>query len=73
MLDWEYSRNQRRHALFYNEVYDCFEIKSCTPFFNVQDKKLGYDVFFMGVKFGHKNTVKESKEIISDAIKLDKL
>lgn len=67
-LEWDYSRNQRRHTcdprgeLFGDEFFHLFEIRSCTrEGFRTQPND-GYDLYHKGDKIQHGKTVKELKQ-----------
>lgn len=65
-LNWQYSRNQRRHWVedgeFYGKNYArLFEIKDCARYGFIHKPADGYDLRYKGKKIGHAKTVKELK------------
>jgi hypothetical protein len=68
VLDWRYSRNQRRHWVEDGEWYGkpgsgarLFEIKTCAQYRFIQKPGDGYDLFYKGKKIGHGKKVKDLK------------
>ena len=72
LLDWQYSRSQRKHYVdngdFYKERH-LYEIVDLTPYrFTHQLNKEGYDLYHKGKKIGHGQTVKELKARVVEQV-----
>lgn len=73
-MDWDYSRNQRRHTLnpdgeTYGDDYFClFEIRSCTAYRFVTKPSDGYELYHKGVMIRHGKTVKELKLLVETLV-----
>lgn len=75
-LDWQFSRNQRRHWVADGELYtkgrksksgaELFEIRSCTPMFQVIRPEHGYDLFHRGKQITHAPSVKQLKQVAQE-------
>ena len=60
-LEWEYSRNQRRHWSYDRYGEEQFRIIDCAPMYQRHQKEDGYDMLLYGKKIAHAKTVKELK------------
>ena len=68
-MEWEYSRNQRRHTTFNKQGREAFQIRSCAPEGSHQGK-YGYELFRgandkgdLGELVNKAQTVKELKQV----------
>ena len=73
-LEWQYSRNQRKHWIDDGEHYDKpnyhhwarWEICSAAPY-GFKQGKYGYDLYHKGKHIKHGKTVKELKQIVVES------